>query len=290
MRVAKPWKCRLGFHDWDDRENRKTHERYEVARRVRIGVAENSGHRARVASHTMAIGRQTGGSLAPDHSAGAKSFLKLGLFSSTTGEEAGMAVAGVAGVLSLRGDNVTDLFWDLAPGLGRITGTGRLAFPAVRQPGEVQIELAWAGPWVGLPLPVISPALAVLAAPPSRIAVANTVAVAVRNRMFPPEDDADGAETVLETGRPSARTAPPGAYFLDLDPHRPAQSATPVWGASQAVPGRSGNWCVIRLKILGTGAQSPSISGGSWAKRQLGDPVGRFRSWRRYFEPSVDHP
>ena len=136
MRVAKPWKCRLGFHDWDDQENRETHERYEVARRVRIGVAENSGHRARVASHTMAIGRQTGGSLAPDHSAGAKSFLKLGLFSSTTGEEAGMAVAGVAGVLSLRGDNVTDLFWDLAPGLGRITGTGRLAFPAVRQPGE----------------------------------------------------------------------------------------------------------------------------------------------------------
>jgi hypothetical protein len=41
----------------------------------------------------------------------------------------------------------------------------------------------------------------VLAAPPSRIAVANTVAAAVRNRMFPPEDDADGAETVLETGR-----------------------------------------------------------------------------------------
>jgi hypothetical protein len=49
---------------------------------------------------------------------------------------------------------------------------------------------------------VISPALAVLAAPPSRIAVANTVAAAVRNRMFPPEDDADDAETVLETARP----------------------------------------------------------------------------------------
>jgi hypothetical protein len=35
--------------------------------------------------------------------------------------------------------------------------------------------------------------------------VANTVAAAVRNRMFPPEDDADGAETVLETGRSSAK-------------------------------------------------------------------------------------
>jgi hypothetical protein len=40
---------------------------------------------------------------------------------------------------------------------------------------------------VGLPLPVISPALAVLAAPPSRIAVANTVTAAVRKRMFPTE-------------------------------------------------------------------------------------------------------
>ena len=58
---------------------------------------------------------------------------------------------------------------------------------------------------------MISPALAVLAAPPSRIAVANTVAAAVRNRMFPPEDDADGAVTVLETGLSSTdeRTAVP---------------------------------------------------------------------------------
>ena len=44
--------------------------------------------------------------------------------------------------------------------------------------------------------------------------MANTVAAAVRNRMFPPEDDADGAETVLETGRSSARTAPPVPIFL----------------------------------------------------------------------------
>ena len=27
---------------------------------------------------------------------------------------------------------------------------------------KAQIELAWAGPWVGLPLPVISPALCIL--------------------------------------------------------------------------------------------------------------------------------
>ena len=71
-----------------------------------------------------------------------------------------------------------------------------------RPPARRRRRSSWRGPgpWVGLPLPVISPALAVLAAPPSRIAVANTVAAAVRNRMFPPEDDADGAVTVLETG------------------------------------------------------------------------------------------
>ncbi|MFZ1118093.1 MAG: hypothetical protein WAN44_19945, partial [Propionibacteriaceae bacterium] len=58
-------------------------------------------------------------------------------------------------------------------------------------------------------------ALAVLAAPPSRIAVANTVAAAVRNRMLPPEDDADGAVTVLETGLSSTdeRTAVPRIFF-----------------------------------------------------------------------------
>ncbi len=57
--------------------------------------------------------------------------------------------------------------------------------------------------------------------------MANTVAAAVRNRMFPPEDDADGAETVLETGRSSARTAPPGAYFLDLDERHPLRVNAP---------------------------------------------------------------
>lgn len=34
LRMARrPWKCRLGFHDWDDRENRETHERYSVCLR-----------------------------------------------------------------------------------------------------------------------------------------------------------------------------------------------------------------------------------------------------------------
>jgi hypothetical protein len=36
----------------------------------------------------------------------------------------------------------------------------------------------------GWPLPLISPALAVLAAPPSRIAVANTVAAAVPGKVL----------------------------------------------------------------------------------------------------------
>jgi hypothetical protein len=102
---------------------------------------------------------------------------------------------------------------------GAPPGPGNPAPSPSSRPEKAQIELAWAEPKPsppgGWPLPLISPALAVLAAPPSRIAVANTVAAAVRNRMFPPEDDADGAETVLETGRSSARTAPPGAYFLD---------------------------------------------------------------------------
>ena len=31
--MAKLWKCRLRFHDWDDRENAETHEHYEVCRR-----------------------------------------------------------------------------------------------------------------------------------------------------------------------------------------------------------------------------------------------------------------
>jgi hypothetical protein len=30
LRVAKPWKCRLRLHKWDDRENPETHEYYQV--------------------------------------------------------------------------------------------------------------------------------------------------------------------------------------------------------------------------------------------------------------------
>jgi hypothetical protein len=31
--MAKPWKCRLRLHDWDDRENPETHEHYQVCLR-----------------------------------------------------------------------------------------------------------------------------------------------------------------------------------------------------------------------------------------------------------------
>jgi hypothetical protein len=77
--------------------------------------------------------------LAPDHSPGAKSFLKLGLFSSTTGEEAGVAVAGVAGVRSLQGELVTNFLWDLTPVLRRRSagaGEHTTCFFAVLQTGE----------------------------------------------------------------------------------------------------------------------------------------------------------
>src|SRR6188768_2215160 len=76
---------------------------------------------------------------------------------------------------------------------GAPPGPGKPAPSPSSRPEKAQIELAWAAPKpsppTGWSLPLISPALAVLAAPPSRIAVANTVAAHV-----PPEDDADGAE------------------------------------------------------------------------------------------------
>jgi hypothetical protein len=87
--------------------------------------------RARARTRVMAVGQQTGRPLAPDHSAGAKSLFKLGLFSSTTGEEAGVAVAGVAGVRSLLGELVTNFLWDLAPVLGRDARAGRPALLTV---------------------------------------------------------------------------------------------------------------------------------------------------------------
>ena len=95
---------------------------------------------------------------------------------------------------------------------------------------------------MGLPLPVISPALAVLAAPPSRIAVANTVAAAVRNRMFPPEDDADGAETVLETGLSSTdeRTACQefSSQAVSNDPVAAIETATDIEKSLESRPGQ----------------------------------------------------
>ena len=85
-------------------------------------------------------------------------------------------------------------------------------------PEKEQIELAWSvpkpSPPAGRPLPLISPALAVPAAPPSRIAVANTVAAAVRNRVFPPKM----MLMVLETeGEPAGQVhgaRPPEPIFL----------------------------------------------------------------------------
>jgi hypothetical protein len=54
---------------------------------------------------------------APDHSARAELTLRPGLFFSTTGKKAGVTVTGVAGVPSLRGEKITDVLWNLAPGL-----------------------------------------------------------------------------------------------------------------------------------------------------------------------------
>ena len=72
--------------------------------------------------------------------------------------------------------------------------------------------------------------------PASRIAVANTVAAAVRNRMFPPEDDADGAETVLETGRSSASRAPRCKKFWARGPRRRDGLRLRVSPSSASVP------------------------------------------------------
>ena len=84
------------------------------------------------------------------------------------GKEATMTVAGVTRLHARRlevgrGGTRSPLgLLDVAPVLGRSTGTGRLAgkSPPSSRPEKTQMELAWAGPWVGLPLPVISPALA----------------------------------------------------------------------------------------------------------------------------------
>jgi hypothetical protein len=62
-------------------------------------------------------------------------FIGLRLFAAL-GQEAGVTVAGVAGVRSLQGELVTKFLWDLAPVL-RVAGTGSCArFFAVLQAGE----------------------------------------------------------------------------------------------------------------------------------------------------------
>ena len=44
LSLAKPWKCRLRLHDWDDRENPETHEHYEVC--LRCNAYRERVHRA----------------------------------------------------------------------------------------------------------------------------------------------------------------------------------------------------------------------------------------------------
>jgi hypothetical protein len=41
LRVAKPWKCRLRLHDWEDRKNPETHAQYQVC--VRCNAYSDTG-------------------------------------------------------------------------------------------------------------------------------------------------------------------------------------------------------------------------------------------------------
>ena len=103
-----------------------------------------------------------------------------------------MAVAGVAGLEAGRfalSRGRAERLLAVAPVLRRRAArTGEPGAVAVLQTEKAQIELAWAAPKpsppTGWPLPLISPALAVLAAPPSRLAVANTVAAAVPGKVL----------------------------------------------------------------------------------------------------------
>src|SRR3954471_14173797 len=63
-------------------------------------------------------------------------------------------------------------FWGGAP-----PGPGKPAPSPSSSPEKAQMELAWAGPWVGLPLPVISPAMA---GPVDRTRAAPAAAVVTR--------------------------------------------------------------------------------------------------------------
>ena len=56
--VAKPWKCRLRLHDWDDRENPETHEHYEVC--MRCNAYREKGRAAPGAGAAGAVGSSGG--------------------------------------------------------------------------------------------------------------------------------------------------------------------------------------------------------------------------------------
>jgi ribosomal protein L40E len=47
LHVAKPWKCRFRLHDWDDRENPKTHEHYQVCLRCNALALQATKRRRR---------------------------------------------------------------------------------------------------------------------------------------------------------------------------------------------------------------------------------------------------
>lgn len=56
--VARPLKCRLGLHDWDDRENPETHERYQVC--LRCDAYKDRGDAAPGAGAAGATGANLG--------------------------------------------------------------------------------------------------------------------------------------------------------------------------------------------------------------------------------------
>ena len=110
------------------------------------------------------------------------------------GKEATVTVAGVTRLHARRlevgrGGTRSPLgLLDVAPVLGRSTGTGRLAgkSPPSSRPEKTQMELAWAGPLVSPPLPVTSPACAEPTPAPSRSRVAAVVPSTVLSRMCSP--------------------------------------------------------------------------------------------------------
>lgn len=57
--MEKPAKCRLGRHDWDERENPETRERYEVC--VSCDAYREQGRAAPGAGAAGAAGANAGG-------------------------------------------------------------------------------------------------------------------------------------------------------------------------------------------------------------------------------------